>query len=436
MKNKYLVINKNGKIYEPKRYLKQKQCSYEMAICIKREVLGEKWEAENASEYIKFANKLGFNWEENSKIGFLNYNYKADLIKRLVEGYARNLVMDLNFPVYEVKGSNFFDLKHPVVEAYAELFGNRLFQSNNMVMSYDASYPQFNLAAKLNIQERDLPFAHFSISDCYRYEQSGECMILFRGRRFFMPDIHPYFKNAKEAWLWYPKLENKLKESFKFAGKEYINIANVSSKENWKKYKEEIVKIAIRNKKEILVDIKGDKEEKYWIVDIDYGIIDKFEQFREIACIQIDLGNAKRLNIKYSSKDGEVMYPAIIHSAIPGGIERYIYMLIDNYESFPIDFQPIQLRIIPVGEKFLKDALELLKKHNDIRIDIDDKAESVSKRIKRAHEEKIPNILIFGEKERGNVKNIDIFKKIKKQVSKNVPFIPMGWPVCLSKRVG
>jgi threonyl-tRNA synthetase len=170
MKNIYLIINKKGEIYEPKEYLKLKECSNEMKICIKREVLGEKWEVKNECKNINIANKLGFNWEKNSKIGFLSYDYKADLIKRLVEGYARNLVMELDFPIYEVKGSNFFDLKHPVVKAYAGLFGNRLFQSNNMVMSYDASYPQFNIASKLNIKERDLPFAHFSISDCYRYE--------------------------------------------------------------------------------------------------------------------------------------------------------------------------------------------------------------------------------------------------------------------------
>jgi threonyl-tRNA synthetase len=261
-------------------------------------------------------------------------------------------------------------------------------------------------------------------------------MILFRGRRFFMPDIHPYFKDAKEAWLWYPKLEEKLKESFNLAGREYLNIVNVSSKKNWEKYKKEILKIAINNEKEILVDIKGDKEEKYWIVDIDFGIIDKLEQFREIACIQIDLGNAERLGIKYSGKNGKVSYPAIIHSAIPGGIERYIYMLVDNYESFPIDFQPIQLRIIPVGEKFNKDALKMVKKYSNLRIDIDDKAESVSKRLKRAHEEKIPNILIFGEKEKKDEKKIMIFKEIQEQINKKVPFIPIGWPICLSKRVG
>lgn len=431
MKNKYLVINKKGEICEPEVYIASKECSSDMKVLIRREVLGEQWEPEDKSDYIKIANMLGFSWEENSQIGFVNYNYKADLIKRLVEGYARNLVKDIGFPIYEVKGSNYFDLKHPVVKAYAGLFGDRLFKSDGMVMSYDASYPQFNLASKMSLKESDFPFAHFSISDCYRNEQSGECMLLYRNRRFFMPDIHPYFKDVRQAWKWYPKVEAQLKKSFKLAGREYLNIAKISSEENWDEYKDEIGNLAIGNNKAILVDIKVGEEEKYWIVDIDYGVIDKFEQFREIGCIQIDVGNARRLGIKYDSDK----YSVIMHSAIPGGIERYIYMLVDNYENFPIDFRPVQLRIIPVSEKYVDFALSIVDANPDLRIDIDDRAESVSKRIKMAYKEGVGNLLIVGEKELKDNSYLEVINEIRENLNIKVPFIPIGWPVLVSKRI-
>lgn len=435
MNNRYLVINKDGKIYKPEKYVIDKQCSYEMSVCIRREVLGEKWESEIKSDYISIANKLGFSWEENSKIGFINYNFKADLIKRLVEGYARNLVHNIGMPIYEVRGSNFFDMKHPVVKAYANLFGDRLFQSNGMVMSYDASYPQFNLASNMRLKESDFPFAHFSLSDCYRNEQSGECMLLYRSRRFFMPDIHPYFKDVDQAWEWYPKLEEQLKKSFKLAGKEYLNIAKISSEENWELYKEKIIDMAVKNGKEILVDIKLGGEEKYWIVDIDYGIIDQFEQFREIGCIQIDVGNAKRLGIKYEDNNGEEKYPVIIHSAIPGGIERYIYMLIDNYNDFPIDFQPVQLRIIPVSEKYVGFAKKLVAENKGIRIEIDDRDESVGKRVKMAHEDAIPHQIVVGEKEFSGENRLVIFEEIRKSLNSEIPFIDYGVPNLISKQI-
>lgn len=428
MKNKYLVISRYGKISEPKEYLRSQQCSYEMSICIRREVLGEKWESENKSDYINIANKLGFSWEENSQIGFINYNHKADLIRRLVEGYARNLVHSIGMPIYEVRGSNFFDMKHPVVKAYASLFGDRLFQANGMVMSYDASYPQFNLASDLKLKESDFPFAHFSLSDCYRNEQSGECMLLYRSRRFFMPDLHPYFKDVGQAWAWYPKLEEQLRKSFKLGGKEYLNIAKISSEENWERYKDRIIDIAVNNGKEVLIEIKMEGEEKYWIVDIDYGIIDQFEQFREIGCIQIDVGNAKRLGIKYVDSNAEVKHPVIIHSAIPGGIERYIYMLIDNFRSFPVDFQPVQLRIIPVSEKYVDFAKKLAKENENLRIEIDDRDESVSKRVKMAYEDGIHSSLVVGENEQLEKRELDIFSNLRESQNPEVPFIPIGVP--------
>jgi threonyl-tRNA synthetase len=210
-----------------------------------------------------------------------------------------------------------------------------------------------------------------------------------------------------------------------------LNIAKISSEENWDEYKDEIGNLAIGNNKAILVDIKVGEEEKYWIVDIDYGVIDKFEQFREIGCIQIDVGNARRLGIKYDSDK----YSVIMHSAIPGGIERYIYMLVDNYENFPIDFRPVQLRIIPVSEKYVDFALSIVDANPDLRIDIDDRAESVSKRIKMAYKEGVGNLLIVGEKELKDNSYLEVINEIRENLNIKVPFIPIGWPVLVSKRI-
>ena len=94
-------------------------------------------------------------------------------------------------------------------------------------------------------------------------------------------------------------------KSFKFVGKEYLILREVV--QELELYKDEIIKLAIKNKKRFWLILRYRGE--YWIVDIDYGVIDKFEQFRD-CCIQIDVGNAKRLGIKYDSDK----YP-VIHSA-------------------------------------------------------------------------------------------------------------------------
>lgn len=408
MKSRYLVIDREGKVNEISAYRASKECSPDMAICIDREALDIPPVNNSAKPaYLQNARKLGFVWEENASIGFLQYDHQANLIVRLVKDYARELVNQIGMPIYEVSGSNFFDLSHPVVQAYAELFGDRLFKfksnEDELVMSYDASYPQFNLARKMNIREDQLPFAHFSISDCFRYEQSGECMVMFRGRKFSMPDIHPYFRDLDQAWEWYPKFEDQLEAGFKLANREYVNVAKVSSEANWEMYSHNICDIARRKKKEMLVEIKMDGADRYWIVDIDYSFIDALGHVREIGCIQIDVGNAKRLGIKYQksdgSPDGSYAHPVIIHSAIPGGIERYIYMLIDDMSRFPLCFRPIQMRLIPVSEKYNEFCEEIKASNPDVRIDIDNRAEGVGKRVKRAREELVGEVRVIGERE-------------------------------------
>ena len=440
MKNIYYVIDKLGVVHKPEQYLVNKSCSENMNICIRREVLNEDIAPKRVSDYVKNANILGFSWEKNSSIGFINYDYKANLIMKLVQEYARYLVEKIGMPIYEVKGSNFFNLNYPVVQDYASLFGDRLFnfkdKDDSLVMSYDCSYPQFNIASESRVRESKLPYAHFSISDCFRYEQSGECMLLYRNRRFHMPDIHPYFKDVDQAWQWYEKIEDSIKDGFSLANKEYINVAKVSSNENWEKYKDEIVKIAIRNKKEILVDIKNDNQNRYWIVDIDYSFIDSFNQVREIGCIQIDIGNAKRLGIEYINDKGEKKDSVIIHCAIPGGIERYIYMLIDNMSEFPIEFKPIQLRLIPVSDKYISKCVEILNKYPNLRIDIDDRSLGVSKKVKDAHKEYIPHSIVIGEKEINDESLVH--EKINSLISNlkiQFPYIRNNWNVMLDSRV-
>jgi threonyl-tRNA synthetase len=444
MKNKYYVINKQGEVKDISEYRDSASCSEDMKICIDREAFKKQpnESSEKKPQYIINANKLGFNWEENSSIGFLQYDWKANVILRLVKEYARHLVYSIDAPVYEVQGSNFFDLKHPVVQAYSELFGDRLFkfksEDEEMVMSYDASYPQFNLAQKYQLREKQLPLIHFSISDCYRYEQSGECMLLFRGRRFNMPDVHPYFKDIDQAWDWYPAFEKQIEQGFDLANRKYINVVKVSSEENWEKYKEHICSIAMNGNKEMLVEIKMDGADRYWIVDIDYSFIDQLGHVREIGCIQIDVGNAKRLGIKYASQDGNEEHPVIIHSAIPGGIERYIYMLIDNMIDFPIYFHPIQLRLIPVSEKYVQFAKSIADKFPGIRIDIDDRNVGVSRKIKDAHIELIPHHSVLGEREQSeDAVPASVYEKvseIQKQID-GLPKIQVSIPKLVSQSI-
>lgn len=445
MKNQYLVIQKDGKIINAEEYQKESG-SDEFGVFLKREAFGHdiKVDGQN-SEYLSYAQKMGFCWEPNADSGFAQYDYRANLIMRLVKEYARKLVHQIGFPIYEVSGSNVFDLSHPVVAAYAQLYGDRLFQfesgKRKVVMSYDASYPQFNLAAKYVMNHRNIPFAHFSLSDCYRHEQSGECMLLYRHRRFYMPDLHPYFKDVDEAFEWYPKLEKQLLQSSREVNVRYQVVVEVSSEANWEKYKDKIVQFASRLDQNVLVAIHRDGQDRYWIINVDYKIVDKLGQSREICCIQIDVENAKRLGIEFNDANGNKAHPVIIHAAVPGGIERYIYMLFDDFKKrFPLWLYPAQIRLIPVNDGFVPFCEKLIEKYKDlpVRIEIDDRRDGVGKKIKNAHQDLIPFAVVIGEKEAGDLGEIEPLRLAVDKVCKNAkdkPFIPIEYPKLISMQM-
>ncbi|MFW5720633.1 MAG: aminoacyl--tRNA ligase-related protein [Candidatus Dojkabacteria bacterium] len=475
----YVVISKQGKIYNANEYIQSlgfnNLCSSQNAYAqpgfidfIRREAFEEVIVSpkDEKPEYLHYASKLGFNWEPNAGAGLVQYDYRAHLIMRLVQDYARQLMHKIGFPIYEMLGSNMFDESYPVVEAYANLYGDRLFKAGSgknkhYIMGYDASYPQFNLAAGKKLSHKNLPFGHFSISDCYRYEQRGELMMLYRGRRFFMPDLHPYFKDVHEAFEWYSRIEEVLIEAAGEANREYHIVAEVASEQVWNQYQEEIKAIAVNGKRDILVGIHEDQKDRYWIINVDYKIMDKLGQSREIACIQIDVGNAARLGIEYMDKNGNKQNPAIIHSAVPGGFERYLYMILDNFkESMPLWLYPVQVRLIPVAgennqysasdqeQRALQFCQKIVEKYAyNIRIEIDNRSESVSWRIKQAYRDLVPHSIVIGEKELSAVgnKNLSSASKLEndpfpeldnlKDEMQGKPFIPRQWPMMVGDLV-
>lgn len=441
---KYYVIQCSGSVMAAEAYLESSQGSVEFRQFIRLEAQNQpNSEAQPGKpHYLDIARKFGFNWEANADVGLANYDYRASLIMALVKEYARLLVNQIGFPIFQVSGSNMFDLSHPVVEAYAGLYGDRLYQfksgNKQVVMSYDASYPQFNLASQYSFSYRQLPFAHFSISDCYRHEQSGECMLLYRQRRFYMPDLHPYFKSIEQAFEWFPAIQKQLIEAARSVNRDYQVSVEVASEKAWEMVQGRLARIARDLGQDILCVVNHDAKERYWIINADYKIIDRLGQSREIGCIQMDVGNAARLGIQYVDQDGQKKPPMIIHAAVPGGIERFVYMLLDDFpRSFPLWLYPVQLRLLPVSQNhvpFCQRLVEELKPF-PIRAEIDDRPESVAKKVKLCHQELVPLSAVIGDKEAalGSLPEIlgAPIEEIVKS-SRGKPFLPLGFPSLVS----
>ena len=148
----------------------------------------------------------------------------------------------------------------------------------------------------------------------------------------------------------------------------------------------------------------------YWVINIEYNIVDQLKRPREIGTFQIDIGNAKRFGIKYTDENNVKRYPVIIHTALIGSLERFIYVLFDTAVKMeeegkapmlPVWVSPIQVRLIPFSKEFIEYALKIAKEINSkgIRADIDDREESIPKKIRDAERKWIPYIIVLGKKE-------------------------------------
>jgi len=151
----------------------------------------------------------------------------------------------------------------------------------------------------------------------------------------------------------------------------------------------------------------------YFVLKWELNFVDSMGKASALSTDQIDVENGDRYGIDFVDENNTKQHPIILHNSPSGAIERIIYVLLekaakDSYEGrkpqFPLWLAPTQIRIIPLKEEF-NDFTEKLSNRiseNDIRVDIDDRNESIGKRIREAEKEWIRYILVIGEKEAGS----------------------------------
>jgi threonyl-tRNA synthetase len=198
----------------------------------------------------------------------------------------------------------------------------------------------------------------------------------------------------------------------------------------------------------------------YFVLKWDLNFVDNQDKAAALSTDQIDVENAKRYEITYVDEKGEKQYPLILHCSPSGAIERDIYALLEKaYREqmagkapmLPLWLSPTQVRLIPISDKYMDKVEELAEQiaSHFIRVDIDDSASTLQKKIREGEQEWVPYIIVVGEKEiesgnlsvrerglKGQQQNITVDELILK-VSEKIagkPFKPLPLPMYLSKR--
>lgn len=410
---KYKDINKISedisdiKEYE---YLDKSIFNDEFVKMLNKEALGYSYEPKERNLVAEALERFGFEWELNSDYGHMRYKSYASLIIDLISDYMINLARNLEFPVYIIKGTNMFDLKQGPVSEHAKLFGERMYtvstDKSNFVLRYAACFQQFLIAKDSILSYKNLPFGMLEIADSYRFEQPGEVELGFRLRKFVMPDLHVFCKDMDDAKRTFFYMHKVIMEEMRKINRNYELLINYGSPKMYVDYKYLVGDLLKDINKPALICIYPPADERYWIINIEYHIIDIYGKAREIGTTQIDIGNGRRFGIKYVDKDGKENYVIILHNAIIGSIERYIYALFDTAlrkekPELPLWISPVQVRILPISNKYNEYAYNLMKifEKNNIRVEVDDRDETLNKKIMDAEKLWIPYIVVVGEKE-------------------------------------
>ena len=251
---------------------------------------------------------------------------------------------------------------------------------------------------------RELPIRAGELGLVHRHEKSGELNGLFRVRCFTQDDAHIFCmpSQIEEEIAGVIKLVNEVYGIFGFEYKVELSTRpedSMGTDEQW-----ELAENAL---KKVLKDLNMEYELNegdgaFYGPKIDFHIKDCLGRSWQCGTIQLDFQMPERFDLTYVGEDGEKHRPVMLHRVIFGSIERFIGILIEHFAgAFPVWLLPVQVKILPVSQKQHDYALKVCEemKEKGLRVEIDLKNEKIGYKIREAQLEKIPYMLIVGQKE-------------------------------------
>lgn len=251
---------------------------------------------------------------------------------------------------------------------------------------------------------RDLPLRAGEFGICHRHELSGVLSGLFRVRCFTQDDAH-VFCTREQMQDEISDLINLADEVYSQFGFSYHMELSTRPKkamgdpELWKLAEETLKNVLNSTGKEYKLN-EGDGA--FYGPKIDFHLNDAIGRTWQCGTIQLDFQMPEKFDLTYEAPNNQKMRPVMLHRAILGSVERFLGILVENFAgAFPLWLSPVQIKIISVGESHIEHCKKLANefRENEIRVEIDDSSETVGNKIRKSSHEKIPYVLVIGDKE-------------------------------------
>jgi len=424
----------------------------------------KKRSVDEPSPHVKLMKKLAIaDYEPASDAGNMRFFPNGRLMKSLIERYVTDKVME--YGGLEVETPIMYDSHHPSMESYFHRFPARQYSLNSegkqLFLRFAACFGQFLMAKDFQMSYKNLPLKLYELTRySFRREQSGELVGLRRLRAFTMPDCHAFCKDMAQAKEEFRKRFELSRQVIKGLGlnESDYEMAIRFTEEFYNENKSLIEELVGKIEKPVLVETWKERF-FYFVLKWEFNYIDNLGKASALSTDQIDVENGKRYNIEFIDENNKPQNPIILHNSPSGAIERVIYALLEKAAKdqkegrkpiLPLWLSPTQVRVIPVKPEFLEYCEKLADKisENDVRVDVDDRNETIGKSIRDAETEWIRYIIVIGEKEvstttlsirdrkTGNVKNLAVDELVKeiKEETRDRPFMRLNMSRGLSKR--
>jgi len=350
-------------------------------------------------------------YEPGSDSGNMRFYPKGRLIKSLLETYVLDRAAAMG--AMEVETPIMYDMNHPTLKKYLDRFPARQYSieadKKSLFLRFAACFGQFLMNHDMTISYRDLPLKMIELTRySFRKEQSGELVGLRRLRAFTMPDMHTLAAEMEQAIIEFKQQYDMCISVLNDMGLdlEDYEVAIRFTRDFYEENKEFITELARTVNKPVIIEM-WDQRFFYFVLKFEFNYIDALDKASALSTVQIDVENAERYDINYIDQNGEAKRPTILHCSPSGAIERIIYALLEkNYmrtqagevPMFPVWLSPTQVRVIPIADRH-REAAEEVAMMLGCRVDIDDRDESVGKKIRDAGMEWIPYVAVLGDDE-------------------------------------
>jgi threonyl-tRNA synthetase len=415
--------------------------------------------------HVKLMKKLGIaDYEPASDSGNMRFYPKGKLMKSLLESHISRRISE--YGGMEVETPIMYDSKHPTLQSYFNRFPARqynVFSDNRQLfLRFAACFGQFLMAKDFQISYKNLPLRLYELTRySFRREKSGELVGLRRLRAFSMPDCHALCKDlnqTKQEFLKRFDLSLRVLNELGISPSEDVEMAIRFTSQFYEENKNFIEQLVSKFGRPVLVEIWPERF-FYFTLKWEFNFIDNIGKAAALSTDQIDVENGERYNIQFVDEDNTKKFPIILHNSPSGAVERVIYALLEKAARYSklgkVPFLPLwlthtQVRLIPVSSTHIDFCeqlfIELTK--NQIRADIDDRDESVGKKIRDSETEWIYYSLVIGDNEvksnqlvlrdrvnksQHHVSLEEIVKMIESQIV-DKPYLPLNLPSHLSRR--